>query len=570
MARKALSFLFGIIQSKLEKSRYKTFLAKYMYKEHFLYWFALRIISWVNLATIKRYIFPIRKYGVGKCVSFWLLCIVVPLFILLAPLSIQNTTFKNSFSTNIGLLMDSQRAYAQSDITNRLNAAPITITEDDEGVQIDWAMSEAEQDNPSDFLFDEWFWDNYSGYYLPIATLTLIVPDSQSAEELAIDILLLDDALWQNDIPLAEVEIMLSADGEELPNMQPMDLQLPTEPVFVLREGRMRGQRLIVIGVSPIYELDGDSRVVKKLSARISDATLLRDDQNGSQPNSQPIDTNQDKLSAQVLSPLDSPALPDSGTPDNDAPTVTTMGNSPLALPSVTAEAGLISPLSPRSLTLQQTAEAEPTTKPTQVATATKKPTATSKPTATKTPTSTKKPTRQPTKRPTNTATNTPTKILTSRVTVENDATKEAASTTISPLAIPDDDTKAISPLAKPDDNTQELAAIAVETVRATTIPTIISLLNTPTVEPMLDPTVDNSVENTISAAIDVKKITPTIVATETPNQIADNEIVESTPKEQTEQIWSPPRYISRTWLALPIFFAFTWGILLVITRKPT
>lgn len=50
---------------------------------------------------------------------------------------------------------------------------------------------------------------------------------------------------------------------------------LPTAPVFVLRAGRMRGQRIVVVAFSPFFAQHGATQLVTRVRATIAGATLL-------------------------------------------------------------------------------------------------------------------------------------------------------------------------------------------------------------------------------------------------------------------------------------------------------
>jgi|GEM_PF-2279731 len=456
--------------------------------------------------AFSAYIYFSEKILREKSVLFWLQRAVaaVSILILFASIPIASSQITSAYhlTENITHHISFQVAYGQSEITGRLDFLPINIIETEEGVQLEWQMPESALDDPSEFQFLDWFWDNYSGYLIPITTVTVTLPESVRTENPAIALTRQEDVVWENDIPLAEVEIMLSGDGEKLPNIRPVSLELPTEPVFVLRKGRIRGTELIIIGVSPIYAADGEPRVVTEIAAMISDAILFGDDRN-SQPASPLVLPSAD---------IESEDTESAGVKKSElnatlsiTSTATFESNSPLPLPSPTDDGKMISPL-PLSISSRDLAVGQSTIDASAVQ-------LTPQPTATLQTTITLQPTVTPQLTATKKATQTPTQMSKS-------------------LAI-------VSELNRPK--------LDLPIAIATTSPTITI----------------NSTNNTSS----------TTVLTEVQNKVADgetnnNEIAEKSPPKSLEQIWSFPRYISRTWLVLPIFFTFIWGILFVFTRK--
>lgn len=489
----------------------------------------------------------------------------------------------------ISFNLANQSAVAQSEVTQLLKPSPISTTESDEGLQIEWTMPEAAQESPDEFNFSEWVWDNYSGYYIPFATVVVEVADAQSTQDLPIEIIVIEDAAWQNEILLAEVEVMYSPDGEELPNMQPVDLQLPTEPIFVLRKGSQRGSHFVVVGVSPIYEAEDGPRVITKIVATISEAKISGETSGrrveSAGQDSESITENEPQT--KLISPLATPAATSSNASVNavESKPTTTVGNeSPLLIP-VATDVGLISPLSTPRVLLIETATVKATRTPSK--TPTKKPTATKKatrtPTATKKATATKKPTVQSTRTPTRAPSKTP--KATQKATQTSAPTIITATLTTTATQLAD----IISPLP---DSSNETTDTGIELVVATQEPTqatptlaIISLLNTPEpvssqvalavattiaptiIAPTTLPNATVSMTSTTTSFTTPNTDSSTISSTESLGEISTETVAQA---EQTEQIWTRPRYISRTWLVLPIFLTFLGSILLVLIRKPS
>lgn len=67
-------------------------------------------------------------------------------------------------------------------------------------------------------------------------------------------------------------------DMEPLPAFTSETTQLPTAPVFIVREGRMRGQRLVVVAMSPFYQEAGGIKLAQRVAALLPGAQLLTDE----------------------------------------------------------------------------------------------------------------------------------------------------------------------------------------------------------------------------------------------------------------------------------------------------
>ncbi|MEM7127384.1 MAG: C25 family cysteine peptidase [Chloroflexota bacterium] len=116
----------------------------------------------------------------------------------------------------------------------------------------------------------------YEGYDLPMQIETVILPDDYSA---AVELQHIDEALWPYLLSPAEPYIPPALDIEEVEiGLQGQTASLPTAPVFLLREGRVRGQRVGIIAFSPIYRgVNGTANVALTARAMIPGATPIHD-----------------------------------------------------------------------------------------------------------------------------------------------------------------------------------------------------------------------------------------------------------------------------------------------------
>ena len=112
----------------------------------------------------------------------------------------------------------------------------------------------------------------YGGYDLPLRTYTVLLAADRAAvvefgEVVAAP---LDDVLAP-----APRALPPALDWEPDPNLVEAAPQLPAAPVFVLRQGKLRGLPIAVIAVSPIFEEDGVVQVATSVAATIPGATLF-------------------------------------------------------------------------------------------------------------------------------------------------------------------------------------------------------------------------------------------------------------------------------------------------------
>lgn len=130
----------------------------------------------------------------------------------------------------------------------------------------------------------------YGGYNLPMQLTSVLLPDGVDATP---QIQQLEDGAWSAGLVEAAP---LSLDGFDVEDeyFAPVEEKmLPAAPVFVLREGRMRGQRIAVIAFSPIYAQAGAIKFAYRMAAVAPNAKPLTNlaqfaDQNVAQASAAP------------------------------------------------------------------------------------------------------------------------------------------------------------------------------------------------------------------------------------------------------------------------------------------
>jgi hypothetical protein len=113
------------------------------------------------------------------------------------------------------------------------------------------------------------------GFQLPAQTLALHLPDAGAAVP---QLHRLEDVPWNGTLDVAAPPIPQTAEGEQFPALAAAPPRmLPAAPVVVLREGWLRGERVLVVALSPIFARDGQPRLATTVDATIPGATLLAD-----------------------------------------------------------------------------------------------------------------------------------------------------------------------------------------------------------------------------------------------------------------------------------------------------
>lgn len=106
----------------------------------------------------------------------------------------------------------------------------------------------------------------FGGYDLPMQLQTVLLPDGVAAETKVEQIASMP---WRTALRVSEPLSPNVLEGEDdfEPIVEPM--QFPDKPLFVLREGRVRGQRVAVVAFSPIYESNGEVKMAHAMQAKV-------------------------------------------------------------------------------------------------------------------------------------------------------------------------------------------------------------------------------------------------------------------------------------------------------------
>src|SRR5207248_274658 len=92
-------------------------------------------------------------------------------------------------------------------------------------------------------------------------------------------IALLQSAPWQGSLPAIVRPLRQTIAGDRRPDLAAAPSPaLPESPIVVLREGRMRGARIAVLALTPVFAQDGAMRAVTALRATVPGAEPLAQD----------------------------------------------------------------------------------------------------------------------------------------------------------------------------------------------------------------------------------------------------------------------------------------------------
>lgn len=112
----------------------------------------------------------------------------------------------------------------------------------------------------------------YAGYNLPMQLNTVLLAEGADAIP---QIQAVEEGVWSASLEEAMPLSPNALDWEDDYFSPVEEKMLPSSPVFVLREGRMRGQRIAVIAFSPIFEQEGIVKFAYQMEAVVPNATPL-------------------------------------------------------------------------------------------------------------------------------------------------------------------------------------------------------------------------------------------------------------------------------------------------------
>jgi hypothetical protein len=119
-----------------------------------------------------------------------------------------------------------------------------------------------------------------SGYQLPVELVTLLVASDAPPEAAPFELRSVDSEPWRGALLQAEAPALPDLPSSEMPGFrQPsIEVELPEQPVVVLRDGRVRGHHVRVLAVSPVYSQNGQPMLARQLDVVAPYSTPLSGD----------------------------------------------------------------------------------------------------------------------------------------------------------------------------------------------------------------------------------------------------------------------------------------------------
>ncbi|RIK27193.1 MAG: hypothetical protein DCC55_39540, partial [Chloroflexi bacterium] len=144
----------------------------------------------------------------------------------------------------------------------------VAVTQQEEGIYLEWPGSvsaAAALEQLSTFYFQ--------GYELPLELVTLRVAKGAEA---AIELEQLSASNWEGALtptappvpPVLDADMFAFTAANE-------SVTLPDTPIFVVREGQVYGETVVVVAISPLYQEAGQVKFASSLGATIRNAVLF-------------------------------------------------------------------------------------------------------------------------------------------------------------------------------------------------------------------------------------------------------------------------------------------------------
>ncbi|MFP4440759.1 MAG: C25 family cysteine peptidase [Chloroflexaceae bacterium] len=149
---------------------------------------------------------------------------------------------------------------------------PVRVIPQADGVRLEWEgnIAVTRSGNPA---VPDWPEVEINGLRLPAQIIAFQVEDDAPV---APQIEQLESTPWSGAPARAEVRTPQTEAGDLRPALAATPTQTPpTAPVVVLREGRMRGTRIVVLAVSPIFAQNNQTRAATRVAVSLPNATPL-------------------------------------------------------------------------------------------------------------------------------------------------------------------------------------------------------------------------------------------------------------------------------------------------------
>lgn len=174
-------------------------------------------------------------------------------------------------------VLPAQAQSSPSNITATTNASPLLdISNQTDGVSVSWSVSSSDageiQAASMNAAVSSLTTMRYGGYDLPMQLQTVLLPDNAKAETRVDQVASMP---WRSAIRVSEALSPNALGWEDEYEPVTEEMRLPSEPLFILREGRVRGQRVAVVAFSPIYETNGEVKMAHNMQAKVPNGEVI-------------------------------------------------------------------------------------------------------------------------------------------------------------------------------------------------------------------------------------------------------------------------------------------------------
>lgn len=167
------------------------------------------------------------------------------------------------FPVFVLLLVNTALPLAAQSPTSTLTAIQVTTTSD--GVHLEWGNTASDSAVAAAAALKNLPTMHFQGYDLPMQLITVQLP----AQASTIQIDQLASTNWQGNLTPSGPLQPPALDWQDNTDLKPQEkAELPASPIFILRQGKIHGQRIAIVAISPLYQKNGVVQLATTLKAR--------------------------------------------------------------------------------------------------------------------------------------------------------------------------------------------------------------------------------------------------------------------------------------------------------------
>ncbi len=172
----------------------------------------------------------------------------------------------------IGMLIVCQTSFPVQARTSANLGVQVSTLPD--GVHVAWHGSAWHNDTDDTHVSATWSLVEIDGYRVPAHLIALRVTDPSAMQADGVPPITIDrveHVAWAGDVMPADIPTIQTADGAEWQPIVPSSTERahPSAPIFVLRDGYMRSQHIVVVAITRLFVQEGQTHALTGLQARI-------------------------------------------------------------------------------------------------------------------------------------------------------------------------------------------------------------------------------------------------------------------------------------------------------------